>query len=218
MKIKIFLTVCLLLASLSGCAPKIYHVNLSYQPTKKIEPILTDGRALSVTVSELIDTRKIDDPLLVGNVIRRDGTTIPVLPRYNRVPDAVTDVLRRILSQLAFHVSPTKVLWNLQEDTILPSWGTILIGGRIDELRIICHDDIAVKKYAANAEITLFFADVQKKKIFYHATAKSSSTLEHVFFSEEKLETQISGVLFEAAEKIVTAPETIRQIHQILKH
>ena len=218
MNIKVLTALFLLLVSLlSGCAPQIYNVDLRYQPTKEIKPMIPDGRKFSVTVAELIDSRKMDDKLLIGRVIRRDGASIPVLPRYNKVSDAVSEALRRTLIQSGFDVSSEKALWDLQENTILPNWGTILVGGKVDELNILCLDNIPVKNYVAKAKISLFFADVQKKKIFYHVSAESSSTLEHVVFSTDKLESQINGVLFDALEKILEGQETIRQIRETLK-
>ena len=65
--------------------------------------------------------------------------------------------------------------------------------------------------------MTLVFADVQKKRIFYRVTSESSSSLDHVIFSEEKLESQINGVLSDAMEKALEGPETGRQIREALK-
>jgi len=201
---------------LSGCAPKIYNVDLRYQPTKQLVPPVTDGRKFSVTVSNFIDRRKIDDTLLVGWVIRSGTSSIPVLPRYVKAPEAVAEALRKLLAQSGFNVSPEKTTWDQSEKSILPGWGTILIGGAIDELDVTCLDNIPIKKYSAKARISLVFADVQKKKIFYRISSESSSSLEHVVFSEGKLEDQINGVLAEAMEKIFEGPETVRQIREAL--
>ena len=43
---------------LSGCAPKLYNVNMRYQPTKAIPPAVTDGRKYSLTVASFIDAGK----------------------------------------------------------------------------------------------------------------------------------------------------------------
>src|SRR3989339_975097 len=200
------------LTLLSGCAPKTYNVDLRYQPTKQLVPAVTDGRKFSVTVSGSIDRRKINDTLLLGRVIRSGGSSIPVLPRYVKAPEAVAEALRKLLSQSGFSVSPEKVSWDQSEKTILPGWGTILIGGVIDELDVTCLDNLPIIKYAAKAKISLVFADVQKKKIFYRVSSESSSTLEHIIFSENKLEDEINGVLAEALEKIFEGQETSRQI------
>ena len=207
----------LLLTSAMGCAPKIYNVNMRYQPTKVIAPAVTDGRKFGLTVAAFIDRRKMDDTLLIGRVIHSDGSSIPILPKYVKAQDAVAAALRELLIQSGYGVSPEKAAWDLQENTIRPDWGRILVGGAIEELDVTCLDTIPRKHYSAKARVTLFFADVQKKRIFYRITSESSSTLDHIIFSEEKLESQINGVLSEAMEKAVEGPETARQIREALK-
>ncbi len=207
----------LLLVSVMGCTPKVYNVNMRYQPTKVIRPAVTDGRKFSLTVAAFIDRRKMDDTLLIGRVIHSDGSSIPVLPSYVKAPDAVAAALRQLLIQSGYGVSPERVVWDLQESTIRPDWGRILVGGAIEELDVTCLDKIPRKHYSAKARVTLVFADVQKKRIFYRITSESSSTLDHIIFSEEKLESQINGVLSEAMEKAVEGPETVKQIREALK-
>jgi hypothetical protein len=82
---------------------------------------------------------------------------------------------------------------------------------------VTCLDSLTMKRYSAKVRVTLIFADVQKKKIFYRVTSESSSSLDHIVFSEEKLEEQINGVLSDAIEKAIEGPETNRQIREALK-
>jgi hypothetical protein len=207
----------LLLISVMGCAPKLYNVNMRYQPTKTITPAVTDGRKYSLTVASFIDNRKMEDTLLIGRVVKPDGSFIPILPRYVKAADAVAATLREVLIESGYGVSPEKAIWDLQENTIRPGWGTILVGGTIEELDVTCLDSIPRKHYTAKTRITLVFANVQKKKIFYRVTSESSSSLEHIIFSEEKLESQINGVLSDAMEKAFEGPEMGRQIREALK-
>lgn len=207
----------MMLFSTTGCAPKLYNVNMRYQPTKIIKPAVTDGRKFSLTVASFIDRRKMEDTLLIGRVVKSDGSSIPILPRYVKAADAVAATLRELLIQAGYGVSPEKALWDLQEGTIRPEWGKILVGGAIDELDVTCVESLTMKKYSAKARITLLFADVQKKHIFYKVTSESSSSLDHIIFSEEKLEGQINGVLSDAMEKALEGPETGRQIREALK-
>lgn len=210
--------ICLfLLASMIGCAPKVYNVNMRYQPTKVIRSAVTDGRQFSLTAATFIDRRKMDDTLLIGRVIHSDGSSIPILPSYVKAPDAVAAALRQLLIQSGYGVSPEKASWDLQENTIRPDWGRILVGGAIEELDVTCLDTFPRKRYSAKAKVTLVFADVQKRRIFYRITSESSSTLDHVVFSVDKLESQINGVLSEALEKAVERPETAKQIREALK-
>lgn len=206
---------CLLLL-LSGCAPKLYNINMRYEPTKVLKPAVTDGRKFSVTVASLTDRRKQEDTLLIGRVTTSDGTPIPVLPKYVKPMDAVTAALRELLTQLGFAVSPDRPSWDLAEATISRAWGTILVGGTVDELEVACNESLTTKRYSARAKVTLTFADVQKQRIFYKVSAESESTLDHIVFSEGRLEGQINGVLSDALEKALEGPETLRRIREAL--
>jgi hypothetical protein len=159
----------------------------------------------------------MEDTLLIGRVVKSDGSSIPILPKYVKAADAVAAALRELLIQSGYGVSPEKAVWDLQEGTIRPDWGTILVGGAIEELDVTCLDSIPRKRYSAKTRVMLVFADVQKKRIFYRITSESSSSLEHIIFSEEKLESQINGVLSEAMEKALEGPDTGRQIREALK-
>jgi hypothetical protein len=207
----------LFLLAAGGCTPMLYNVNMRYEPTKEIQPAVTDGRKYSVTVASSIDQRKMDDTLLIGRVIESDGTPIPILPKYVKPTDAVSAALRELMFKSGYVVSPDKPSWDLKESEIRPEWGTILVGGTIDELDVTCLESLTMKRYTAKAKVTLVFADVQKKKIFYKVTSESSSSLDHIVFSEEKLESQINGALSAAMEKAIEGPETGRRIRETLK-
>jgi hypothetical protein len=206
-----------LMGMLGGCAPKIYNLNMRYEPTKAIPPVATDGRKYSLTVTSFTDQRKMEDTLLIGRVVKSGGTSIPILPRYAKPTDAVAAVLRDVLAKSGYTVSPGRPAWDLNEATIRPEWGTILVGGTIDALDVTCVETLTMSQYSATARVTLIFADVQKKKIFYRLVSESSSTLDHVFLSEARLESQINGVLSDAMEKALEGPETVRQIREAFK-
>ena len=206
-----------LILPLIGCAPKLYHVDMRYEPTKDIPPAVTDGRKYSLTVASFIDRRKMDDTLLIGRVIRSDGTPIPILPQYVKAKDAVTAALRELLFKAGYKVSPDKPAWDLSEKAIRPEWGMLLIGGTIDELDVTCVESFTMKRYTAKARLTLSFADVQRKRIFYRVTSESSSSLTHAFLSEQRLENEINAVLSSALEKVIEDGETGRRIREALK-
>jgi hypothetical protein len=188
----------LLLVSAMGCAPKLYNVNMRYEPTKVIPPAQTDGRKYSLTVASFTDRRKMEDTIIIGRVIQSNGTPIPILPKYVKPTDAVASTLRELMFKTGYTVSPDRPAWDLSENAIRPEWGTLLVGGTIDELDVTCVESLTMKRYSAKARVTLFFADVQKKRIFYRVTSESSSSLDHILFSEERLESQINGVLSDA--------------------
>jgi hypothetical protein len=206
-----------LLGMLSGCTPKIYNINMRYEPTKVIPPAVTDGRKYTLSVASFIDQRKMEDTQLIGRVIKSDGTPIPILPRYVKPTDVIAAALRDVLVKSGYTVAPDRPVWDLSEATIRPEWGTILVGGTIDTLDVSCVKTLTMKRYSATVRVTLIFADVQKKKIFYRLASESSSSLDHIFFSEKRLESQINSVLSDAIEKALEGPETVRQIREVLK-
>jgi hypothetical protein len=206
-----------LLIPASGCAPALYNVDMRYQQTKLIPPAVTDGRKYGLTVAAFVDQRKMEDTLLIGRVTKSDGSSIPILPKYVKPADAVTSALRELLFKSGYAVSPDKPVWDLKEESIRPEWGTMLIGGIIDVLDVTCLDSLTMTRYSAKARVTLLFADVQKKRIFYKITSESTSSLDHIVLSEEKLESQINGVLSDAMEKAIEGPETSRRIRETLK-
>ncbi|MHB8771686.1 MAG: hypothetical protein ACYC7J_11850 [Syntrophales bacterium] len=206
----------MLLIAATGCAPALYSVNMRYEATKAAPPVATDGRKYSVTVAPFVDGRTMEDTLLIGRVVKSGGEAIPIMPRYVKPPDAVAGALRELLFKSGYLVSPDRPAWGLTEAEIRPEWGTILVGGSIDELDVTCLDSLTMKRYSAKARLTLVFADVRNRRIFYRVTSESSSSLDHILFSEEKLEEQISGVLSDALEKAIEGPETARQIREAL--
>jgi hypothetical protein len=214
--IRMAIGLCVLLL-LSGCARQIYNVGMRYEPTKAIQAVVTDGRKYSLTVASFTDLRKMDDPLLVGRVIKSDGTPIPILPRYVKPTDAVAAALREVLSKSGYSVSTDRPAWDLDENSLKPEWGKILVGGTIDALDITCIEMFTMKRYSARVRVTLIFADVQAKRIFYRVVSESTSSLDHIITSEDKLESQINGVLSDAMEKAIEGPETGRQIQEALK-
>jgi hypothetical protein len=206
-----------LLLLANGCTPALYSVNMRYEPTKVAAPAPAGEPKYSVTVAAFVDQRKMNDTLLIGRVIKSDGETIPILPQYVKPSDAVAAALRELLFKSGYLVSPERPVWDLKEATIRPEWGPLLIGGTIDDLDVTCLDNLTLKRYSAKARLTLIFADVQKKRIFYQVTSESSSSLDHIIFSEETLESQINGVLSDAIEKVFEGPETNRKIREELR-
>lgn len=213
-RIAVFLS---LMGAVSGCTPQIYNVNMRYEPTKVIPPAVTDAKKYSFTVASFIDQRKLEDPMLIGKVIMSSGTPIPILPRYVKPTEVITAAIREVLSKSDYAVTPIRPAWDLNEATLQPEWGKITVGGTIDTLDVTCTETFMKSRYTATARVTLIFADVPKKKIFYRLVSESSSSLDHVFFSEERLESQINGVLSDAIEKAIEGQETTRQIREALK-
>ena len=206
------LALCLMM--LAGCSPALYSVDMKYVPSRVMPRTEGTGEIITVTVAAFEDRRKIDDKTVIGWVIKSDGERIPVLPKFVKPTVAVTSPLKDFLARAGYRISPEKPAWDLKEGSIRREWGSILIGGSIDELEVICRDSLTVKKYSAKAKITVVFANVQKGKIFYTVTSGSDVSLEHVLFSEERLEEQINAALSDAIEKIFEGKEIGAKIRE----
>ena len=195
-------------ASVIGCAPKIYNVNMRYQPTKVIPPAVTDGRKYSLTVAAFIDRRKMDDTLLIGRVIHSDGSSIPILPRYvkadgrrGRGPPRTSDPvgIRRLSGESGLGSSGKHDPAGLGKDPRRRRHR----GARRDLPR---YDPEKALQRQGEGDAGLRRRPEEEDLL--PVTSESSSTLDHIVFSEEKLESQINGVLSEAMEKAIEGPET----------
>jgi hypothetical protein len=210
---KAILLICVLVG-LTGCSPAIYHVNLKYEPAGQIQKTEKAGPDFPITVAMFNDIRKVDDRLLLGRVTTLQGDRIPILPKYNKVTEAVTINIREYLFKSGYKISNDIPVWDLKEETISKDWGRILIGGNIDDLEVVCEKSFPVKTYQAKIKLTFVFANVSDKKIFYRATVENSNSLKDVSFSEELLEKQINEVLSDALEQMFSDPKMKKTIEE----
>jgi hypothetical protein len=65
-------------------------------------------------------------------------------------------------------------------------------------------------------KFTLVIADAAKGKILYRSSVESNSSLEHVSFSEARLEKQINIALGEAIEKIFEDRKIARSLKEAM--
>ncbi len=207
-----FVVAALAFAILWGCAPALYSVDMKYTPTKPAREIEAPEKKIKITVAAFEDLRTVSDTMVIGRVIKSGRQNIPVLPKYVKPPMVVASAMKDVLLKAGYQVSPDVPRWNLKEESIRKEWSPILIGGSIDELEVICDDKVTIKKYRAQAKITVFLANTQAGKIFYKVSAKSSVSLEHILFSEERLEEQINTALSDAIDKIFEGNEITAKI------
>ena len=209
----------LVLTLFFSCSPiNLYTVNMGYLPPEG--SAATSARVVSVpiTVAGFTDARKMDDTMVIGTVVLSDGKTVPVLPKYLRPVNAVTDGIRKCLSAEGYSLSPETPAWNLQSNTIEKQWGTVLIGGSIDRLEVVCQKDSVKKTYRTDVKLTIVFADVKGARIISTIEAAATSSLVHVRFSEELLGQQISEALSKAIRQVCGDGKTIPKIlEQIAK-
>jgi uncharacterized lipoprotein YajG len=187
---------------LVGCAPTIYSVDMKYVPTKAFPQQNLATQPASLTVAAFQDMRKVNDTMLIGRVVKLNGDQVPVLPKFVKPSKAVTKPIKEFLTKAGYKVAGNTPEWDLKESSIDKKWGPILVGGSIDEMDIVCRNSLTATKYSAKVNLTIYFADVLKGKIFYTVTTNSSTSLDHVLFSKEMMEQQLNTALSDAIEKI----------------
>ncbi len=196
----------------SSCAPvNLYTITMEYlSPESSVPPI---GKIRGpITVAAFIDARHIDDTMRLGTVIPAEGKTIPVLPKYRRATETVTDGIKTCLSSQGYTLSPNNPSWDLRRDTIDQEWGHLLIGGSIDRLDVVCRYDGIKKIYQTDITLTLVFADIRNAQILLKMETTATASLTHVRFSEEMLGKQISTTLSDAIRRVCGDGRTLPQI------
>ena len=189
-----------------GCAgPSLYSVNMYYDADHAAIPAyLKADKASSaiISVAEFIDTRRMDDRLVIGHVVEKDGMKNLVLPKNVKATKAISKGIKEYLRKAGYKVSDKIVQWDLKEEAMPKEDFKIIIGGNIDELEISCRRDFPTNTYATNMKLTIVFADMAKGKILYQSKVESSYSKEYVWFSEENLGEQAGIALGDAIEKL----------------
>lgn len=191
---------------ITGCSTRLYSVNMNYNAEKAVVPAYLKAgekeRNAVIDITEFIDVRNVDDTVIIGRVVDKDGTKTSILPKYTKPTQAVASGVRRYLAKAGYTISVNSHKWDLKEETIPQSDGKLIIGGNINELELICRKGFPTDSYQALIKLTLVLADGAKRKIIYRGSVESNSSLEHVTFSEERLEEQINVAMSDAIEKI----------------
>jgi hypothetical protein len=155
--------------------------------------------------------------MVIGHVIEKNGMKVLVLPKHIRPTFAVARGMRQYLRKAGYNVSGIVGRWDLRQETI-PRIGNskIMIGGAIEEMQINCRRDFPTNTYTTKLKLTIYLADMVNKKILHNATVESTTSLEHVSFSEDRLGEQASVALGDAIEKMFEKREVAQKIREAL--
>jgi hypothetical protein len=204
-----------------GCAPtKLYSVNMNYDAGRAAIPTYLKaddkGRTTAVGITEFIDARQVADPIVIGRVVEKDGMNTLVLPKYKKPTQAVAFGIKKYLLKAGYKNSSLAGQWDLKEETIPKTDSKIIIGGSIEELELTCRKGFPTDSYKARIKLKLVIADGEKGKILYRSSVESNSSLEHVSFSEERMEEQINAALSDAIEKVFEDRKMAQEIKEKL--
>lgn len=200
-----------------GCASaRLYSVNLSYDAGKAVIPAyLKADKAQSgtIAIAEFADVRQMDDRLVIGRVVEKDGMKTLVMPKHTKPTRAVASGVKDYLVKAGYKIAGNAGPWDLKEETLPKTDSKVIIGGSIEEMELTCRKGFPTDSYKAKMKLAVIIADATKGKILYRSSVESNSSLEYVSFSEAKLEEQINIALGEAVEKVFED----RKVAQILK-
>jgi len=195
----------------SCAAITLYTIDMTYSPSHEPpRPATRLSDDITFTVAQFTDTRDIDDKAVVGKVIDASGKIIRVMPKYAPPADIVASGIRTYLTGIGYTVSDKSPVWNSESEPMDRDWGTVLVGGTIDKLSIICHKEVVKKRYEAHVKLSVFFASVEEARIFHRVSVETNPSLVHVQFSEDRLAEQINTALADAIERVMSK-ETVYQ-------
>jgi hypothetical protein len=192
--------------SITGCATRLYSVNMNYDAEKANIPAYlkadNKGGNAAITITEFVDIRKGEDQMVIGRVVEKDGMKTLVMPKHAKPTQAVAFGIKRYLVKAGYKILSSAGQWDLKEQTIPKVDSKLIIGGSIDELEITCRKGFPTDSYKAGMKLNLILADAVKGKILYRSSVESNSSLEHVSFSEARLAEQLNIVMGDAIEKV----------------
>ncbi|MEN6623223.1 MAG: hypothetical protein ABFD50_16955 [Smithella sp.] len=203
----------------SGCAKTLYSVNMNYNAEgANIPEYLKSNKEQKneITVAGFVDARKVDDSVIIGYVVEKDGTKNLVFPKYTKPIQAVTSGIKKYLTKAGYKTSITAGHWNLQEKTMPKSDSKLIVGGSIDEMEIVCRKGFPTDSYKATVKLTIVLADPAKENILLKSSVESRTSLEHVSFSVARMEEQINTALGDAIEKNFEDKKVAQKLKEVM--
>ena len=216
MRIKLLFSFLIFIAGIASCAEVTnYTININYIPQKAITKNNRAQRNFIITIATFNDARTVADKAIIGKKVKSKNDKILALATAENPARDVSSAFRYFLLKAGYSVDEVMPEWDLRDHSINSSWGTLVIGGRIDELEVICRNEGAGVKYNTRVKLHVVFADVQRRKILHTTTLESTSTLKHLMCSGEMMQDQINGALSMAIEKIAENGELDNIIAEI---
>ena len=208
------------LLCMGGCAGSLYSVNMNYEPFGVNIPayLKNDNKSLdaAITVADFTDARNVDDQLVIGHVVEKDGTKVLVVPKFTKPAQAVATGIKRYLAKAGYKIYNDARKWDQKEAAGPKDESKLVIGGTIDELELTCRKGFPTDSYKAVVRLTLVLTDPAKGNMLYRGSVESNTTLEHVSFSEAHLEEQLNIALGDAIEKIFEDKSLAQKIKNTL--
>ena len=204
---------------LSWCAANLYSINMYYDAEKAVIPAYLQAKgksSVAVAVAEFTDVRQIEDRLVIGRVVKSNGSKSLVFPKSIPPTKTIAHGIKNYLRKAGYSVADKLEPWNVQEGNIPPGDAKLLIGGSIEELDIQCRKGSLTNSYTGNVRLNVVLADMAHGKILHRSQVESTYSREYPLFSENILGEQADIVLADAIEKLFEDKAVAQKLKEAL--
>lgn len=183
-----------------ACAPKThYPIQVHDAPQGGEPPAKTAPTGHMVTVASFIDTRGLDDPMIIGTRTKRNRKTVPFVSSQGEPSDNITEAVKTYLFSRGYTVRGETPRWNRELHTIDPRWGDWVIGGSIEQLSVEVASTVRTV-YACTLVLKVAIASIKDEKTIREHTVNLSSSYTTAIFRTTTAERMINKLIAQAIE------------------
>jgi hypothetical protein len=194
---------CVLALTVASCAMSgYYRLDVRYMPQTAPQTADASMQQYTITAAQFNDERSVLDKSIIGKRVQADGSELKAVSQTMPATESVGIAIKDAFFKNGYTVFGGTPDWDGTERTIQKGWGSLVVGGFIEELDVVSTTGFLSAEYVTKVKLRVVFADVQHKRILYSTTLESSSSYKHFYFSESRMEQEINNALSIAIEKM----------------
>ena len=200
---KLVMLCCVLAPAILSCAMSgYYRLNVQYVPQKASLTADVGLQQYIITAAQFNDERSVLDKSVIGKRVHADSSELKAVSQTMPPTEVVGIAIKEAFQKNGYTVFGGTPSWDGAEHTIQKGWGSLVVGGFIEELDVVSTTGFLSAEYVTKVKLRVVFADVQHKRILYTTTLESSSSFKHFYFSQSRMEQEINNALSIAIEKM----------------
>lgn len=189
-------------AAISCAMAGYYRLNVQYVPQQQLLGADSVLQKYMITVTQFNDARGLPDASALGKRVKADGSELLAISQERTPTEVVGAAVKDAFFKNGYTVYGGMPDWNASEQTLQGSWGSLAVGGYIDELEVVCATGFLSATYVTRVKLRVVFADVQHKKILYTRMLESAASYKHFYFSQKRMEQELNTAVSTAIEKM----------------
>jgi hypothetical protein len=195
---------CALALTLASCSMSgYYRLDVRYMPQTAPQTADSSMQQYTITAAQFNDERSgLVDKSAIGKRVQADLSELKAVSQTLPPTEAVGVAIKDAFFKNGYTVFGGTPDWDGTERTIQKGWGSLVVGGFIEELDVVSSTGFLSAEYVTKVKLRVVFADVQRKRILYTTTLESSSSYKHFYFSQSRMEEEINNALSVAIEKM----------------